>query len=937
MGGPILQQEVGADAGVKNILLATQTENFDEALDGFDLTASAKISAINTEVGAGVYYLSAGGGPDTWGVTGSAETWVTPNLAANVNVSHDDFFDTTVYGGVSLYFGGPAIDVRSRSTSVASRLWSRVQRRDVVPVYNYTLAAPDLLATNTVDGDVIAVVCIDNTATGQDLIDAPGLMEADGDLVDIIIAGTEGVDAAFDLNGLGGIELNEGQRLLGANKAAMVEIAEMGGMTIALPGTSLDAGFSTTITGDMDTDIVTLLGDGVEVSGLSLATTGTGNAVAGGAVTNFDINCNVVTGGGGIDLGMTGVDISGVIEDNMITGALNNGIDLDGQNIDVDLTGNTVVMSMGDNVNIEADADFSGDVMGNTLNLAAGNGLSITAETISGDIIDNIANQNDLSGIFVEVDSVAMGEVLDIVENTTNLNGILAFSGADGIELIFNGDSDSEVFIDDNTADGNDGDGLDIETFGLGDLLGQVSNNTFNGNFDDGIDVETDLVDSDVLVDFIMNTASGNLGAGIEIDTTGDFIGALQGNIANFKDDDGISLVASGDIMSDITGNMLLDNDSDGLQADATNISGTVSDNVASDNDEAGLYFEASEDIDLVVTGNVTNNNDNNGSFEDAGITLIADNDVNGMVDGNTANGNAQAGIFIQADVFDMDGNGDVNATVSNNTVGIDGNGNGTDGLFIGGQNITGDVTGNIADDNVDAGISINALSDIGATGTPVQITGNMIGQVAGNGGVGLELTADRDIFANINNNMVAFSESDNIAIRADNNFNGSLIGNTSNDSVFGSGIFLNVLNDVGSSGMGNEVLIQSNTTSRNELLGLFVNNTGNLFTTLDQNTADENGLDGITVVTTGNLTGDVTGNFARVNQRRGFSFSVSGVFDGDFTGNTGIANNVSAGGFDDFSTGAGSIIGGSIVGPNTGGTFGNATLNPIQIAFPTP
>ncbi len=141
-GGPDLVPQMGGSMGVQNIRLATQTENWDEALDTVDVNVSRKLPFLQAEVGAGAYYLSADRGPNDWGVNGNAEFWLTPNVAGNVNVSHDGLFDTTVYGGFSLYFGGPAIDASSRTTSVRSRLWSRVQRRDVVPVLNYTAAAP---------------------------------------------------------------------------------------------------------------------------------------------------------------------------------------------------------------------------------------------------------------------------------------------------------------------------------------------------------------------------------------------------------------------------------------------------------------------------------------------------------------------------------------------------------------------------------------------------------------------------------------------------------------------------------------------------------------------------------------------------------------------------------------------------------------------------
>ena len=921
IGGPDLVPQMGGSMGVSNIRLATQTENWTEALDGFDLNVSRKIPEANLEVGAGVYYLSADEGPSSWGVNGTAEAWLASNIAANVTVSHDDLFDTTVYGGVSIYFGGPSIDAESRSASVTSRLLSRVQRRHVAPVLNYNAAAPDLLATDSTSGDLITVAQI---AMGGDLLNAPDLLEDDGDFIDIIL-----VDPGAAFTPMDAIALNDGQRLLSAHLLHEIDTTEFG--TIDLPESGL-GGMPAMITGPTGIDAITLA-DGNEVSGFSIVAGAGARGIFGSDVTEFNINNNVLDGataGGdeGIEIDSSGLaSVSGTISDNMISGFDDDGIQIDGVDIEVDFLNNMITGNFGDGLDIDGTGDFSGMIMGNTLSNNDADGLDLDALTISGSIIDNTAIMNGQNGLAIDVDNVLMGSVLTITDNMTNLNDV------DGIFVLFNGDVDSEVLIDGNTADGNGDDGISVIAFGMGDILGVISNNTTNGN-ESGIFVESNDAASNIMLDIIGNLSGGNTQEGILVEAANNFSGEVSGNITSLNGDTGLAILADNNFSGLINNNTAEFNGGGGIQLEADfDVSGAgdftadVTNNTGNDNtgDEGILIGGAN--VNSQVTGNTANDNTTL-----AGIRVAADGDIAGLIDDNTANGNADEGIEVLAD---LDGNnvGDVTATVSNNTAGVMGNGNGDAGILIQGENITGNVTGNTADANTGSGIFLNAANDIGAMGAPVQITGNMIGQTAGNGGVGLELIAVNDVFANVNNNQILSSGSDNIAIRVGNNFNGSIIGNTSNDSPVGSGIFLNVGNDIGATGMGNEVLIQSNTTNGNELLGIFVRNSGNLFITLDQNTADGNSLDGITVISSGNLTGDVTGNFARSNDRAGFSFDITGNFDGNFIGNTATGNDVGVGGFDDYDTGAGTISGGSQLGANTGGTFGNTTGNAEQIA----
>ncbi len=470
--------------------MATQTENFDEALDIFDLSVSRKIPSVRSELGAGVYYLSADGGPDTWGVNGTAETWLTSNVAGNVTVSHDDFFDITVYGGVSIYFGGPAIDATSRSESVASRLWSRVQRRSVIPVHNYTTDAPDLLATDEMNGDLITVAQI---AMGGDLLNAPNLLEDDGEFIDIIL-----VDPDTAFSPMGTIALNDDQRLLSADLLHNVDTVEVG--LIVIPGSDL-GGVSAAITGQDGVDVVTLANNN-EVSGFMLTAIGEADGIHGEDVTGFNINRNTIAAAGddGIGIDTSGLaDASGIIVDNMITDAGDEGIDIQGQNVAIDFIDNTILRSGNDAIDIDITGEFAGLILGNELNESGSSGLEIDAATIAAIISQNITNNNGGDGMNIVANNTTAPLLISL--NTANLNG------GDGISVVFNGTLDSFVDIDMNTADSNVGDGISLVSNGTGDILGTITNNTTNGN-DPGIFVQSHDVASDLFLDITGNIAA---------------------------------------------------------------------------------------------------------------------------------------------------------------------------------------------------------------------------------------------------------------------------------------------------------------------------------------------------------------------------------------------------------------------------------------------
>ena len=93
---------IGTQVGIGGI----DRQLMDVALMGSDFEFGRKFFDYRMEVYGGYYNWN---GPligFTNGVKGGVRGYLTNNLSGNVNVSHDDFFGTNVYGGMTYFFGG---------------------------------------------------------------------------------------------------------------------------------------------------------------------------------------------------------------------------------------------------------------------------------------------------------------------------------------------------------------------------------------------------------------------------------------------------------------------------------------------------------------------------------------------------------------------------------------------------------------------------------------------------------------------------------------------------------------------------------------------------------------------------------------------------------------------------------------------------------------
>jgi hypothetical protein len=471
-------------------------EIYEVAMDGVDFEIARNVGWRSAEAFVGGYYLDGEIGGDTVGGKGGMRGFLIPDLAASVTVSHDDIFDTNVYGGFTWFFG--ANGGLSRPI-VNGRLTIPVERNEQIAVNTVRRQTP-VVGTVVLEfeDDPIVVVHVDSNAAG------PG----DGTFEDPFdtMPGTQDADIVYVHSGsmlTDPYQLGVEQRLLGEGDSNLhlVEIDDLG--EIILPeSTPGGHGLPRPVFSGIVGDAVTLAADDNEVSNFRMTNT-VGNGIAGDGITDFDINRNIITGtmGDAADPMLLttgrGIFLTNVFSAVDVNGNLTSGGDVEG---------NEVAGSEAANIEIVLGGDFLGEVNDNIAN------NSVTAEGIFihgpfayvGEVSGNTATGNFTDGIGFEVDEF-LGEVEN---NTTNANMHAGLALAFGI---FNGE------VTGNTANNQVVDvGIDLSIAGDGRSVFEVSDNTTNNNGSEGILVQfsgTGLSFAQVLDN---NLAGNNGGTGRE-------------------------------------------------------------------------------------------------------------------------------------------------------------------------------------------------------------------------------------------------------------------------------------------------------------------------------------------------------------------------------------------------------------------------------------
>ncbi len=178
-----------ASLGGVEVELARSVGDLYEAIIGTEVDNDA------AEAYLGYYNLQGPVGPEAHGIRGGVRGYLFPWMAANVTVSHDDVFGTSVYGGFTLFFGGSGGNLPTR---LKDKLTIPVQRNYQVAV-NRVETSVDTLTQFTYQGNPITLTHVndDGVGTGDGTAETPfgSLTDAAGSTTDIVYVYA---DSVFD-------------------------------------------------------------------------------------------------------------------------------------------------------------------------------------------------------------------------------------------------------------------------------------------------------------------------------------------------------------------------------------------------------------------------------------------------------------------------------------------------------------------------------------------------------------------------------------------------------------------------------------------------------------------------------------------------------------------------------------------------------------------
>jgi uncharacterized membrane protein YgcG len=115
-------------------LLIARILTHDVAMSGADVEGGVMLPAIGCvapRVFVGLYHYSGEGLHPANGVRARLEAWVSRNVTVHCSVQHDGLFDTTVYGGLAIHFGGADVSRNAGCDpprGIEERLGQRVVR-----------------------------------------------------------------------------------------------------------------------------------------------------------------------------------------------------------------------------------------------------------------------------------------------------------------------------------------------------------------------------------------------------------------------------------------------------------------------------------------------------------------------------------------------------------------------------------------------------------------------------------------------------------------------------------------------------------------------------------------------------------------------------------------------------------------------------------------
>ncbi|MEK6262235.1 MAG: right-handed parallel beta-helix repeat-containing protein [Planctomycetota bacterium] len=432
----------------------------DVALMGSELELGRKFFNYRTEVYGGYYNWNGPLAGFTNGVKGGVRGYITDNLSGNVNVSHDSFFGTNVYGGLTYFFGGSG---GSRPMSFANLMTLPAQRAQQVSIGNFIRDVNTFQAAlNATTGEELHLYFVQEAGAG-------GGTQADPSSVNSVLADTQfgngSVMVLLDANGniTAPIALtHDGQQIIGGGSTGtasvdfslalgqapgttVIGLSGLGGRPVLAP----TAGNAVTLTNQNLIQGFTIDGSGGITNGIS------GNPGAVDTVVNDMIIRNVAGTGiriqpstnttvsnttfqnNGVDLLLNAANST--ITNVTSTGAINGAINLGGNGFG-SITGTTQIF----NVNITGAGGFGGIL----LNGAGGGAIiNLTDVSVTGGTGSGVTVTNSFAGSIYNLTNVdvlnvgANGLSLQTSYGTFNINNTSSITDPGAAAFAINGGS----------------------------------------------------------------------------------------------------------------------------------------------------------------------------------------------------------------------------------------------------------------------------------------------------------------------------------------------------------------------------------------------------------------------------------------------------------------------------------------------------------------
>ncbi len=532
-GAPGQLSVVGTAVGLGGI----NHQWMDVALMGSDLELGRKFFNYRTEVYGGYYNWNGPLAGFANGVKGGVRSYLTNNLSGNVNISHDQFFGTNVYGGLTYFFGGSG---GSRPNSFENLMTLPAQRSQQVSIGNYIRDVSTFqplydsttgdalhmyfvkedglgIGTQSNPSNVNSVLADTHFATGSAMV----LMDANGNITSPIALNHDR-QQVIGGGSTGTADVDFSLALGQAPGTSVVHLSNLGGRPVLAPTT----GNAVTLTNQNTIQGFTIDGSGGLTNGISgnpgatdtiirdmvlQNIAGTGIRIQPSTNTTVD---NVTFANNGVDLLLNAANSK--ISNITSTGAINGSLNLGGSGGDI--TGTTLIS----NVNISGAGGFGGILLNNAqngsvtnltdVNISAGAGSGVTVSNSQTGSIYNLTN--------VDVLNVgANGMSLQNSNGTFNVNGTSSITNAGTAALAINGGAINVQF------DGGITQGV------AGSAVAVTGNHTGTVNFGAGSSVNTTLGDglqfngADGSYTFLGATNMNGGDAGIDIfNSNGSFV-----------------------------------------------------------------------------------------------------------------------------------------------------------------------------------------------------------------------------------------------------------------------------------------------------------------------------------------------------------------------------------------------------------------------------